>query len=59
MGCTVMNPLLTLLEVYKNQVQLFFKHPAITMQANLENHAIDYVSFSLVYSHIHATQVCG
>ena len=59
MGRTVMNPLLTLLEVYKNQVWLFFKHPTITIQVNLEDHSIDYVSCSLVYSCIYDTQVCG
>jgi hypothetical protein len=40
MGHTVMNSLLTLLEVYKNQVTLILKHPTLTMQVNREDNTI-------------------
>ena len=52
MGRTVMNPLLTLLEVYKNHVMLFFKHHTITLQVNVEDHAIKFspsLQSSVVY----------
>lgn len=42
MGHTVMNPLLTLLEVYKNHVMLFFKHHTITLPVDVEYHAINF-----------------
>lgn len=61
MGRTVMSPLLTLLEVYKNHVMLFFKHHRhrITLQVNVEDHAINLFPVPLVHSRIHDTKVCG
>jgi hypothetical protein len=57
MGHTVMNSLLTLLEVYKNQVTLILKHPTLTMQVNCEDNTIMFCF--IVNCRVHDTQVCG
>jgi hypothetical protein len=40
MGHTVMSSLLTLLEVYKNEVILNLKHPTLPMQVNHEDNTM-------------------